>query len=326
MVERGQDACMDPAKASHRVAPSISEAQAPPEHLETAPGVEGQLQSASEVATEEKERAVSMLEAVKAEAAGVRAEAARHLEEKDRALQEQLTKLEELRKEAEMAEHAEIASQKELKELKLQMLMLRDKLDHERKMHEVEMQQLQESHESKIAKRVHLMQQQHDEQSSAARAHLEQVQLDLCSAHDDIAKGELQLRAVRSSEAKQRQANDLLSSSNAELQRAVNARKGDEVALGQLSLLELDSLLQEVPNAFARIQAHKVSREAEQLRQQVARQECVVCMEVFQESYAFVPCGHQCCCRACGQKVMDGRRKCPMCNTECTLHMRVHTN
>ena len=49
-------------------------------------------------------------------------------------------------------------------------------------------------------------------------------------------------------------------------------------------------------------------------------------MEVYADGFgmAFVPCGHACCCKGCGEKIMASSRRCPMCNGEILLHMRVH--
>ena len=91
-------------------------------------------------------------------------------------------------------------------------------------------------------------------------------------------------------------------------------------------------LLIDAPLALARVQAH-ASRRAEERRRREAQAgrpgtECVICMEVDADGIgmAFVPCGHACCCRACGEKIMASTRRCPMCNAETLLHMRVHSS
>ena len=102
-------------------------------------------------------------------------------------------------------------------------------------------------------------------------------------------------------------------------------RNGELHALQRLSLLDLERLAAELPIALARVQAQAALCAEEQRLRQAAGGECVVCMEAVSEArYAFVPCGHQCCCRDCGQKIMATRRTCPLCNATCQLHMRVH--
>jgi hypothetical protein len=44
-----------------------------------------------------------------------------------------------------------------------------------------------------------------------------------------------------------------------------------------------------------------------------AKYKCVVCLQNG-ANYAFLPCGHVCCCSPCATQLVE--RKCPMCRTE----------
>lgn len=50
--------------------------------------------------------------------------------------------------------------------------------------------------------------------------------------------------------------------------------------------------------------------------------ECSVCM-AEENVAAFAPCGHQCVCMACAQRVMEQNRRCPVCREPCTGFLRI---
>lgn len=134
------------------------------------------------------------------------------------------------------------------------------------------------------------------------------------SAQEQVLLAKQELRLYRDREAEQ--------------QHQLAIRCGELYALKRLSLLELDHLAAEMPLALARVHAQAaVRRVDENCLQHTQASECVVCLEVCHESFVFVPCGHQCCCQGCGQKIISGsRRACPLCNAPCQLHIRVHSS
>lgn len=40
---------------------------------------------------------------------------------------------------------------------------------------------------------------------------------------------------------------------------------------------------------------------------------CAICLEAPQ-THVFIPCGHVCACQQCSKRVMDKKKKCPICN------------
>jgi len=50
--------------------------------------------------------------------------------------------------------------------------------------------------------------------------------------------------------------------------------------------------------------------------------ECVVCLENA-ASHILVPCGHCCCCEACGDALLRSSRLCPVCQGESREAVRV---
>ena len=50
---------------------------------------------------------------------------------------------------------------------------------------------------------------------------------------------------------------------------------------------------------------------------------CAVCLDA-KRTHIFGPCGHQCACEVCAEKVMANDRLCPLCRTECSMIMRVY--
>jgi len=52
---------------------------------------------------------------------------------------------------------------------------------------------------------------------------------------------------------------------------------------------------------------------------------CVVCMERA-ATHAFAPCGHQCVCKACADRITGrgGDGKCPCCRTEAFMAMPIY--
>ena len=46
-----------------------------------------------------------------------------------------------------------------------------------------------------------------------------------------------------------------------------------------------------------------------------ATEECVICLEGAPR-LPFAPCGHQCCCGACGAAIRERRMPCPLCRAE----------
>eukprot|EP00966_Prymnesium_polylepis_P138503 3200250-Prymnesium_polylepis.1 len=53
---------------------------------------------------------------------------------------------------------------------------------------------------------------------------------------------------------------------------------------------------------------------------------CVVCMEDdARPTHAFVPCGHQCVCKACSELITghSGNGRCPYCRASCFMAMAI---
>jgi hypothetical protein len=50
---------------------------------------------------------------------------------------------------------------------------------------------------------------------------------------------------------------------------------------------------------------------------QAGAQACVVCYD-SPVSHTFLPCGHLCVCQGCGDTIMTGNSRCPICNTTAT--------
>lgn len=59
------------------------------------------------------------------------------------------------------------------------------------------------------------------------------------------------------------------------------------------------------------------------LQSQVAHNSCVICLSNAR-THAFVPCGHECVCRQCSDKlVRTTRGNCPICRTEVTMAIKI---
>ena len=49
---------------------------------------------------------------------------------------------------------------------------------------------------------------------------------------------------------------------------------------------------------------------------------CVVCIGEA-ATHALVPCGHRCLCEACADQIMRSRKRCPLCQTDVTMQLRI---
>merc|ERR1712157_623240 len=50
---------------------------------------------------------------------------------------------------------------------------------------------------------------------------------------------------------------------------------------------------------------------------------CVICMDREIAPYAMVPCGHQCLCGVCKKLIKPNKHKCPMCNGNVTMIIKL---
>jgi hypothetical protein len=54
-----------------------------------------------------------------------------------------------------------------------------------------------------------------------------------------------------------------------------------------------------------------------------ASHECVICMDQ-PKSHIIVPCGHQCVCQACAERLTEEGETCPICRVAVTMIMAVY--
>jgi len=51
--------------------------------------------------------------------------------------------------------------------------------------------------------------------------------------------------------------------------------------------------------------------------------ECVICMDQ-RKTHIIAPCGHQCVCEACADRIMEKGEPCPICRASVTMTMAVY--
>ena len=57
--------------------------------------------------------------------------------------------------------------------------------------------------------------------------------------------------------------------------------------------------------------------------EQEASEECVICMDQ-QNSHIMVPCGHQCVCQSCADRITEDGETCPICRAAVTMTIAVY--
>ena len=65
-----------------------------------------------------------------------------------------------------------------------------------------------------------------------------------------------------------------------------------------------------------------VSVPVEQLEEGLMKNLCLICAEV-NATMVIIPCGHQCCCKDCVEKMETNLGDCPVCRTEIERFMQV---
>ena len=50
---------------------------------------------------------------------------------------------------------------------------------------------------------------------------------------------------------------------------------------------------------------------------------CVICMN-SPKTHAFIPCGHKCVCKKCGESCIDDNSKCPLCRKKTTGIIKIY--
>jgi hypothetical protein len=82
-----------------------------------------------------------------------------------------------------------------------------------------------------------------------------------------------------------------------------------------------DAEAQALQQRLAAEQKQKAQAEAA-LKRTEEEQMCVICLDKAR-AVTFVPCGHLCCCEACGGDSGSGLVSCPVCRKPITARQRV---
>ena len=53
-------------------------------------------------------------------------------------------------------------------------------------------------------------------------------------------------------------------------------------------------------------------------------QRCKVCLEVAEETWTFVPCGHAHFCDACSSIIVGDKQPCPICREDTVTRMQIY--
>ncbi len=89
-----------------------------------------------------------------------------------------------------------------------------------------------------------------------------------------------------------------------------------------------DAEAQALQQRLAAEQKQKAQAESEKKKAEAAlkskeeEQMCVICLDKAR-AVTFVPCGHLCCCEACGGDSASGLVSCPVCRQSITARQRV---
>ncbi|MBL6833635.1 MAG: RING-HC finger protein [Candidatus Actinomarina sp.] len=59
------------------------------------------------------------------------------------------------------------------------------------------------------------------------------------------------------------------------------------------------------------------------IKKQQQNTECVICMN-SPKTHAFIPCGHRCVCKKCGESCIDNNYKCPLCRKKTTGIIKIY--